>query len=122
MSFDRILVLTAAAGLMSGCHVFGKLTPDCHTAQEYQRAGQVAPLKVPPGLDSPNTQGALVIPAVAVAPAPPGPKDACLDVPPRYQPAPPNKAASEVRALSAPPPTPTTPPPAAPAVSGSPLP
>ena len=118
MRFDRMLVLTAAAGLMSGCHVFGTLTPDCHTAQEYQRAGQVAPLKVPAGLESPNTQGALVIPAVALAPPPPGPKDACLDVPPRYQPAPPNKAASEVRALSAPP---TAAPPAAPAPS-SPLP
>lgn len=122
MRFDRILALTAAAGLISGCHVFGKLTPDCHTAQEYQRAGQVAPLKVPEGLESPNTQSALVIPAVALAPPPPGPKDACLDVPPRYQPAPPNKAASEVRALSAPPPTPTAPAPEAPASSSSPPP
>jgi uncharacterized lipoprotein len=94
MSFDRVLILIAAAALSSGCHLFGKLTPDCHTPQEYQRAGQVAPLKVPPGLDSPNTKDALVIPTVELAPPPPGPKDACLDVPPRYQHAPTNKAAS----------------------------
>jgi uncharacterized lipoprotein len=94
MSLDRVLILIAAAALSSGCHLFSKLTPDCHTPQEYQRAGQVAPLKVPPGLDSPNTKDALVIPTVELAPPPPGPKDACLDIPPRYQPAPTNKAAS----------------------------
>jgi uncharacterized lipoprotein len=104
MSLDRVLLLIAAATLSSGCHLFSKLTPDCHTAQEYQRAGEVAPLKVPAGLDSPNTQGALAIPTVALAPPPPGPKDACLDVPPRYVPAPANKAASQAPAEPPPPP------------------
>ena len=94
MSLDRALMLMSAAGLMSGCHLFSKLTPDCHTPQEYQRAGQMPPLKVPPGLDSPNTKDALVIPTVELAPPPPGPKDVCLDVPPRYKPAPSNKAGS----------------------------
>jgi uncharacterized lipoprotein len=94
MSLDRVLLLIAAAAISSGCHVFSSANGDCHTKQEYQRAGQVAPLKVPSGLDTPNTQGALVIPTVDLAPPPPGPKDACLDTPPRYKPAPPNKAAS----------------------------
>jgi uncharacterized lipoprotein len=111
MSLDRVLILIAAAALTSGCHLFGKLNPDCHHPQEYQRAGQVVPLKVPAGLDSPNTQGAMVIPTVALAPPPPGPKDACLDVPPRYVPAPPNKAASELPAVPAPVPTPVPTPP-----------
>ena len=111
MSLDRFLMLIAATALMSGCHLFSKLTPDCHTPQEYQRAGQVAPLKVPDGLDSPNTQGALVIPTVGVSPPPPGKKDACLDVPPRYVAAPPNKAASELHAVPPPAPKgPTVPP------------
>jgi uncharacterized lipoprotein len=103
MNLDRVLLVVAAAALMSGCHLFTKLTPDCHTRQEYERAGQVPPLKVPSGLDRPNTQGALVIPTVELAPPPPGPKDACLDVPPRYKPAPPNKAASEMHTVPAPP-------------------
>jgi uncharacterized lipoprotein len=107
MSLDRVVFVFAASALMSGCHLFSKLTPDCHTPQEYQRAGQVPPLKVPQGLDSPNTQGALAIPTVALAPPPPGPKDTCLDVPPRYKPAPANKAASEPPA--APPPLPAVP-------------
>jgi uncharacterized lipoprotein len=103
MSLDRVLTLIVAATLASGCHLFGKLTPDCHTPQEYQRAGQIAALKVPAGLDSPNTQGAMVIPRAELAPPPPGSKDTCLDVPPRYKPAPPNKAASESPAAAVPP-------------------
>jgi uncharacterized lipoprotein len=94
MSLDRILVLIAASALMSGCHLFSKLNPDCHSKQEYQHALSAPPLKVPAGLDSPNTAGALVIPPVTDAPPPPGPHDQCYDVPPRYKPAPPNKAAS----------------------------
>jgi uncharacterized lipoprotein len=94
MSLDRVLLLIAASALMSGCHLFTKLNPDCHTKQEYQHALSAPPLKVPPGLDSPNTTGALVIPAVSDAPPPPGPHDTCYDVPPRYKPAPQSKAAS----------------------------
>jgi uncharacterized lipoprotein len=94
MSLERILMLVGVSALMSGCHLFGKLNPDCHSPQEYQHALSAPPLKVPAGLDSPNTTGALVIPAVTDAPPPPGPHDTCFDVPPRYQPAPSNKAAS----------------------------
>ncbi len=94
MSRDRAILMIAAATLMSGCHMFSHRTAECHRPQEYQRAAQMAPLKVPPGLDSPNTQGALAIPTVELAPPPPGPHDACLDTPPRYKPAPPNKAAA----------------------------
>jgi uncharacterized lipoprotein len=94
MSLERILLLVGVSALMSGCHLFGKLNPDCHSPQEYQHALSAAPLKVPAGLDSPNTTGALVIPAVTDAPPPPGPHDSCFDVPPRYKPAPSNKAAA----------------------------
>jgi uncharacterized lipoprotein len=94
MSLERILMLVGVSALMSGCHLFGKLNPDCHTPQEYQHALSAPPLKVPAGLDSPNTTGALVIPAVTDAPPPPGPHDSCFDVPPRYKPAPSNKAAA----------------------------
>jgi len=94
MSLERILMLVGVSALMSGCHLFGKLNPDCHSPQEYQHALSAPPLKVPAGLDSPNTAGALVIPAVTDAPPPPGPHDSCFDVPPRYKPAPSNKAAA----------------------------
>jgi len=94
MSLDRMTLIIATAMIASGCHMFGKAVPDCHRSQEYQSAVQVPPLKVPAGLDTPNTQGALVIPALDVAPPPPASNAACLDAPPRYKPAPANKAAS----------------------------
>jgi uncharacterized lipoprotein len=89
---DRTLMIIAAVILLNGC--FFHRVADCHRPQEYQRAAQLPPLKVPAGLDTPNTQGALVIPTVELAPPPPGPHDACLDTPPRYKAAPPNKAGS----------------------------
>ncbi len=95
MSLDRVLMIITAGVLLSGCHIFTKLNPDCHTPQEYQHAVSRPPLKVPEGLDTPNTQGALVIPTLEVTPPPPGPKEACLDIPPRYQPAPSNKAGGQ---------------------------
>jgi uncharacterized lipoprotein len=94
MRIDRALLTIAASTMLTGCHFFFHRLTDCHRPQAYQRAAQLAPLKVPSGLDTPNTQGALVIPSVDVTPPPPGPRDACLDVPPRYKPAPSNKAAS----------------------------
>ncbi len=83
MSFPRLVIVSASASLLCGCwsHIVS------HSIQ-------VAALKVPDGLDTPNTQGALVIPDVEFAPPPPGPKDACLDLPPKYKPTPQNKAAS----------------------------
>ncbi len=101
MSFDRILLLAAASALLCGCNPFTKLTPDCHSAQEYQHAPSAPALKVPAGLDTPNTAGALVIPNVEVSPPPPGQHDSCYDIPPRYKAAPTNKA-GEVAAVTAP--------------------
>jgi uncharacterized lipoprotein len=94
MKLNGLLMAAPLCVLLSGCHLFARFQPDCHHAQDYQRAKSVSPLIVPDGLDKPNTQGALVIPTVELAPPPPGPKDACLDQPPRYKAAPPNKAAS----------------------------
>ncbi len=93
VNLAKIIAVAGAVTLLGGCHaVSQRLNPDCHVRQEYQQARQVAALKVPEGLDSPNTEGSLVIPTVELAPPPPGPKDACLDIPPRYKPAPANKA------------------------------
>ena len=95
MRIHRIVLVIAAAILCNGCaRLLHGFAPDCHKPQEYQRAVQKAPLQVPAGLDTPNTAGALVIPTIGVTPPPPGRHDQCMDVPPRYRPAPPNKAAS----------------------------
>jgi uncharacterized lipoprotein len=90
--FIRRAAFIAAAVLLNGCRFLHGLPVDCHKPQEYQRAVQRAPLKVPEGMDSPNTQGALVIPTVDLVAPPPGRHEACWDTPPRYKPAPANKA------------------------------
>jgi len=92
MSLDRMVLIVAAALVASGCH--SRAIADCHRPQEYQSAAQLAPLKVPAGLDTPNTQSALVIPALDVTPPPQAANAACLDTPPRYKPASANKAAT----------------------------
>jgi uncharacterized lipoprotein len=94
MRIVKALGLASAAYLLCGCSLFVKMTPDCHSSQDYRKAYSSPPLKVPAGLDTPNTASALVIPTVELAPPAPGPKEQCLDVPPRYKPSPTNKAAS----------------------------
>src|SRR5277367_483759 len=101
MNFDRVLVLAAVSTLLCGCHMFAKLQPDCHSAQEYQRAASAPPLKVPAGMNTPNTAASLAIPNLEVTPPAPGQNDSCYDVPPRYKAAPTNKA-GEVAAVAAP--------------------
>jgi len=97
MTRGRLLLGLPVFMLASGCHLFRGFQPDCHKPQLYQKAQQVAPLRVPEGLDAPNVTGALVIPPGDEATAPPlGAKDACLDTPPRFKEAPPAKSASEM--------------------------
>ncbi len=95
MRMVRLSFLAGVALLCGGCHSWRPhaFNQDCHASQEYQHAPQLAPLRVPAGLDAPNVQGALVIPTVDAAPPPPGPKDACLDEPPRFKAATPGKRA-----------------------------
>jgi uncharacterized lipoprotein len=109
MTSGRWLICLSLATLSSACS-WNKLAhpfrSDCHAPQEYQRALQVASLRVPAGLDAPNVQSALVIPPVDVEAPPLGENDPCLDSPPRFKVAASGKAAAEpaVAAPAVPPP------------------
>ncbi|MDE1922980.1 MAG: hypothetical protein KGL92_07350 [Gammaproteobacteria bacterium] len=86
MTIRRTLIFVCLAALTGGCHA---LRENCNAVQEYQVAREAPPLRVPVGMDSPDVEDVLVIPAApAVAPPPRGPKDACLDAPPKYRDAP----------------------------------
>jgi hypothetical protein len=76
-----LLVLTAAG--VSGCRAFAA---NCEEPQEYQAAVSVPPLKVPEGLNAPQTRGALKIPEVAETAKPRGRGEPCLDEPPSFYP------------------------------------
>ena len=96
MTRGRLFLILPLGLVASGCHLFSGQA-DCHKPQQYQKAQQVAPLRVPAGLDAPNVTGALLIPAAdEVTPPPPGPKDACLYAPPRFKESPPAKSAAEM--------------------------
>ncbi len=88
-----LLICLPVTVSLGACH-WHPLTRDCHSSQEYQRAVQVAPLRVPAGIDAPNVQGALVIPAEGVVPPPLKATDACLDLPPRFKEPPPARASA----------------------------
>jgi uncharacterized lipoprotein len=80
----RLLWLAPLLLALAGCHMLGASA--CHGAQPYMSAKSVAPLKIPPGLDSPETGNALRIPALN-EPAPPPRKgrQPCLDEPPPFK-------------------------------------
>ncbi len=86
----RLLALFMAVLALGGCHFLRGRT-GCHADQEYRHAQQLPALHVPAGLDAPNTSTALVIPEPVAGIPVRGPKDACLEEPPAYRPAPPAK-------------------------------
>jgi uncharacterized lipoprotein len=84
----RIVVLIAFLAL-AGCGAFRPTFEDCAETPAYAGAKELPPLRVPEGIDAPDTGNALKVPAVAV---PEKPIDGrCIDIPPSYgAPRPPN--------------------------------
>jgi hypothetical protein len=75
---------TCALLLTGGCHVLGS----CNNPQAYAGAGEIAPLKMPVGLDGPDTSQALAIPPLNQPEAPRGADAPCLEDPPVWKDAP----------------------------------
>ncbi len=71
--------LTAWA--LAGCSL---VAVDCHKPGVYAEAQSIAPLRVPAGLDAPDTKSALKVPDLTQPERPRGPNEPCLDAPPRY--------------------------------------
>ena len=85
----KLGVLLAVSLALAGCHPIRALKSraySCHNKQPYTAATSVAPLKIPPGLDVPDTTNGLKIPDLN-EPAPPPRKghDPCLDEPPPFK-------------------------------------
>src|SRR5271170_4537168 len=82
-----LLCLALLAG-MSGCHLLhGKLSYNtCNESHPYQSDRSAAPLKIPSGLDSPETTNALHLPQLNEPAPPPRALSApCLDAPPSFK-------------------------------------
>jgi len=81
----RLALLSLALLPLVGCQHFRKLANSCNKPQVYTNATSSAPIKVPPGIDRPDTHAALKIPAYnEPVPPPRKPTDPCLDVPPSF--------------------------------------
>jgi uncharacterized lipoprotein len=80
-----VLCLAGVFTLLGGCKALHGGN-SCHKTQPYMAATSVPPLKIPEGLDAPDTAGSLKLPALN-EPAPPrrGPRDPCLDEPPPFK-------------------------------------
>ncbi|HEY3783952.1 MAG TPA: hypothetical protein VGL55_01575 [Steroidobacteraceae bacterium] len=90
MTYRTVLPgLLAALMILAGCHPLRALRNiggSCHDVQPYTKAQSIEPLRIPPGLDTPDTSNALHVPALSgPAPPRPGPKDPCLDQPPAFK-------------------------------------
>ena len=78
------LWLAPALLLLNGCHFLRG--GSCTRSQAYTSATSVAPLKIPSGLDAPDTTNALRLPALNEPPPPArNSKDPCLDYPPSFK-------------------------------------
>jgi uncharacterized lipoprotein len=82
-----IAIVSALLLTQSGCRVVRAIDKrECHESQPYDRATSVPPLKIPAGLDAPDTTNALKLPALnEPAPPPRRSKDPCLDEPPPFK-------------------------------------
>jgi uncharacterized lipoprotein len=85
----KLGLVLAVSVAVAGCHplrAFKSRANSCHTKQPYMSAQSIPPLKIPPGLDQPDTTNALHIPDLK-EPAPPrrSGHDPCLDEPPPFK-------------------------------------
>jgi uncharacterized lipoprotein len=71
---------------LSGCHAFRHIYHNCEADTDgYRQATTIAPLRVPLGIDPPDTKSSLQIPALNEPALPPrGSNDPCLDEPPKF--------------------------------------
>ncbi|HXS27642.1 MAG TPA: hypothetical protein VN730_08265 [Steroidobacteraceae bacterium] len=77
--------IAVAAVALAGCHRGILRGHSCNKPQPYASAQSIPPLKLPPGIDAPDTHAALTIPPLnEPAPPPRSPREPCLDEPPPF--------------------------------------
>ena len=82
-----VALLAAVVCVTAGCNPFRRSHADavCKGPEGYSNATSVPSLKIPAGLESPDTRGALRIPDLSTPEPPPRRQsEGCLDSPPKY--------------------------------------
>lgn len=78
-----LALCTLLLGSCSWFHKGGKHS--CREPDVAKAAGNLPPLKVPPGLDAPDTRNAIQVPPLDTPAAPRSPGDPCLSAPPSFK-------------------------------------
>ena len=82
-----VVLLAAVVCVTAGCNPFRRSHADavCKGPEGYSDAASAPSLKIPAGLESPDTRSALRIPDLST-PEPPARRESqgCLDAPPKY--------------------------------------
>jgi uncharacterized lipoprotein len=76
--------MVATLALLGGCKAL--FASNCNKPQIYEQAQSLPPLRIPAGLDAPDTRTAMRIPDLKEPEAPRGVKDSCLETPPPFTP------------------------------------
>jgi hypothetical protein len=88
MRSNSILQRCAVGILLTSCVLLGACrggpSASCAKPGVYTQAESVAPLRIPAGLDAPDTRGALRVPDLNEPEAPRAPDAPCLDQPPKF--------------------------------------
>ena len=79
-------LMTAALLTSSGCSwMHRNRVSSCRELTVVDQANTAAPLRVPPGLDAPDTRNAIKVPELSEPEKPRRPTDPCLSRPPTYK-------------------------------------
>jgi uncharacterized lipoprotein len=85
-------LLVSGVALLAGCSSRMFTGGNCNKTQAYADAGNLSPLRIPVGLDAPDTRAALRIPELNEPEAPRAAGSPCLEEPPAFvTPAPPTR-------------------------------
>ena len=85
LKVSRVALLALIVLTLASCKLFTHRA-SCDKPGGYESAQNLPGLKVPAGMDAPDTRASLPIPEIAEPEKPRQPGGPCLDAPPRYSP------------------------------------
>ncbi len=83
MTKSRLILLASLVSSMAMATGCSGLVASCKKAPSYANEKDLPPLRIPVGMDAPDTREALAIPALDEPEIPRGPNDGCLEEPPK---------------------------------------
>jgi hypothetical protein len=83
MTKSRLILLASLVSGMAMATGCSSMIASCKKAPSYADEKDLPPLRIPVGMDAPDTREALAIPVLEEPEVPRGPNDGCLEEPPK---------------------------------------